>query len=421
MKQYKYILEPYKGPASRYRCPGCNQPRQFTRYVDAETLEPLADAVGICNRSNRCGYHYTPKQCFADNPTTGNWQPKQFRRPNYQAVPMPPVDFLPAEWIVRSCKNYEHNNLYQAFCRWIGTDAANYVFSRYRVGTANHWPGSTAFWQIDREGRARQCKVMLYDTKTGKRVKDGSDKVYFAGKTILNNYAANLQQCFFGEHLLKDAPELPVAIVESEKTALYCSIKFPMLIWLATGGKQGCRWTEKEVCKVLEGRTIVLFPDLKATELWKQKAQTIAEKIKCRIHVSEDLEARATDGEKEQGLDLMDYLLQQNTPPDKQPQKPNSVQFLEPIKIASKFSYIIKKEATGHQKWQVDDLERQAINLNALTPMRLDACTTIFDSEKFIESHIAVIRNYNGTKAGQPYFERLQKFITYNPKQYDTE
>ena len=28
----------------------------------------LSDSVGKCNRLNKCGYHYTPRQYFADNP-----------------------------------------------------------------------------------------------------------------------------------------------------------------------------------------------------------------------------------------------------------------------------------------------------------------------------------------------------------------
>ena len=89
------------------------------------------------------------------------------------------------------------------------------------------------FWQVDILGRVRQAKVISYQSDTLKRNKDLN--VWFAGKTILKNAEANLQQCFFGENQLKDAPlTIPVAIVESEKTAIVCSIKMPQFIWLAT-------------------------------------------------------------------------------------------------------------------------------------------------------------------------------------------
>ena len=28
----------------------------------------ISDNVGICNRIDKCGYHYTPKQYYTDNP-----------------------------------------------------------------------------------------------------------------------------------------------------------------------------------------------------------------------------------------------------------------------------------------------------------------------------------------------------------------
>jgi transcription elongation factor Elf1 len=61
-------LEKYKGTKSRHTCPACNQKNQFTRFVD-DAGNYIADNVGICNRSSKCGYRYTAKQYFADNPT----------------------------------------------------------------------------------------------------------------------------------------------------------------------------------------------------------------------------------------------------------------------------------------------------------------------------------------------------------------
>ena len=45
-----------------------------------------------------------------------------------------------------------------------------------------------------------------------------------------------LSQCLFGEHLLSLCPDLPVALVEAEKTAVICSAVFPEFLWLSTGG-----------------------------------------------------------------------------------------------------------------------------------------------------------------------------------------
>ncbi len=68
MSEHKYILEPYKGMNTRYRCPDCQQrDKTFSLYIDTETGEHIHSRVGRCNRESNCGYHYTPKQYFQDN------------------------------------------------------------------------------------------------------------------------------------------------------------------------------------------------------------------------------------------------------------------------------------------------------------------------------------------------------------------
>ncbi|WP_430815720.1 PG0870-related protein [Carboxylicivirga sp. RSCT41] len=61
-------MEKYNGSNSRYNCPNCGheQSRTFSKYIDVETGNYLHDNVGRCNREDKCGYHYTPKQYFED-------------------------------------------------------------------------------------------------------------------------------------------------------------------------------------------------------------------------------------------------------------------------------------------------------------------------------------------------------------------
>ena len=43
------------------------------RYIDTENNNAyIADNVGKCNRLDKCGYHYTPRQYFEDNPWLSN-------------------------------------------------------------------------------------------------------------------------------------------------------------------------------------------------------------------------------------------------------------------------------------------------------------------------------------------------------------
>ena len=149
---------------------------------------------------------------------------------------------------------------------------------------------------------------MQYDAETGKRIKEPYARVSWV-HTELNLPDFTLGQCFFGEHLLSDRRK-PVAIVESEKTALIASFYIPEYIWLATGGKNGC--FNEEHFNVLQGRNVVLFPDLEATEEWKEKCARMRKK-NIHVEVSDYLERNATEEERIGGYDIADYLIKVQT------------------------------------------------------------------------------------------------------------
>jgi hypothetical protein len=77
---HRFILETYTGPRSRGTCTRCGAAHEFSRYVDTENGNAyLDDRVGKCNRTNNCGYHYTPKQYFADNGFPGDFKKSPFK------------------------------------------------------------------------------------------------------------------------------------------------------------------------------------------------------------------------------------------------------------------------------------------------------------------------------------------------------
>ena len=43
---------------------------------------------------------------------------------------------------------------------------------RYKVGTSKYWDGATVFWQTDNQNKVRTGKIMLYNSETGKRIKE---------------------------------------------------------------------------------------------------------------------------------------------------------------------------------------------------------------------------------------------------------
>jgi hypothetical protein len=306
----KYQLERYAGRRTRHTCPGCGKPYQFTRYIDADTGQHIAPHVGKCNRLEKCGYHYPPRLYFAEHPESrgaaDQWRETDIWQTTYTP---PPVDYLPAELLAASQKQFENNNFCRYLAKLFGWEKTLELAATYKIGTSKHWEYaggySVAFWQIDRAGNIRQCKVMAYDPHTGRRIQDGGSKIAFLGKQIAGK-DANLAQCFFGEHLVTERPDAPVCIVESEKTAIICAGYAPGAVWLATGGKNGCRWADKSVYSALEGRQATLYPDLGAYDVWADKAKLLA--TVCDVAVSDLLERRATAEQRAEGYDLADLL-----------------------------------------------------------------------------------------------------------------
>jgi len=300
MTGHRFILEPYKGMATRHTCPACDHTRTFSRYIDTETGDHLATYVGRCERLDNCGYHFTPKQYFEANPD-------QKREPVMMFKPIPkpikPFSLIPFELFKASLQHHGQNNFIQYLIGLFGEHVTSGIVAKYLIGTSKHWPGATVFWQIDRIGRIRSGKIMLYHRDTGKRVKHPFPYITWVHK-ILNINDYELKQCFFGEHLLTREPLLPVGIVESEKTAIIASGYLPEMIWLAAGNKEGL---SEDKCKVLKGRKVTLFPDLNAFELWTEKSKKLS--AITSVNVSNLLETMATSQEKQNGLDLADYLI----------------------------------------------------------------------------------------------------------------
>lgn len=299
----RYTLQPYKGMNTRHLCPRCqHRAKTFSIYIDTETQEQLDPAVGRCNRESNCGYHYTPKQYFIDTGAARCIYTGTRARTQCSVSAPKPVSFVPVEVFKASLKAFEKNDFAQYLITLFGSVVASELISRYFIGTSKHWPGSTVFWQIDLQGKIRTGKIMLYDPDTGKRIKVPFSHITWVHKA-LKKPAFELQQCLFGAHLLQDQGK-PVALVESEKTAVIASAYLPQFIWLAVGSLTNF---SAERCSILKGRSVFLFPDLNGFEKWNSKAKELS--ALATFTVSDLLEKKATEEERQQGFDLADYLI----------------------------------------------------------------------------------------------------------------
>ena len=311
MSNFRYHLEKYKTKDSRYTCPACQAPHQFTRYIDDETGEYVSDNVGICNRATSCGYHYSPKDYFRDNKllSPGSQQPTPKPMPSRHPKPitnnLQPKTNLPGfishEIFEKSLNDYENNHLIQYLKTIFDNETILNLINIYKIGTSSHFGGGTTiFWQIDTQGNIRTGKLIKYDPNTGKRIK----KPFVATNWIHSIHyqnGFNLNQCLFGEHLLTEDFTTPVALVESEKTAIIAQGKMPDYIWLATGSLNEFKPSKLEI---LKERIVVAFPDLGAYDIWQKKAS----EMDFHVSVSDFLEQNASVEQRKQGLDIADFL-----------------------------------------------------------------------------------------------------------------
>ena len=256
-------------------------------------------------------YHYTPSDYFHDNPMVLDYNKDNFveaDRP--RSYLLPPTSFVDSELMERTLTNYDMNPLYIYLSGVLSKDETSRIFQLYHVGTSKKWGGSTVYWQIDWKGNVRTGKIMLYDSTTGHRVKEPRSYVSWVHTELkLQDY--NLKQCLCGEHLLSEKPTKPVAIVESEKSALIATHYMPEFIWLATGGMHGC--FKSDVVNVLIGRSVMLCPDLGAKEVWQAKMPLLTS-VCSKVVLSDSLEQCATDEQRKYGLDIVDFLLMTDTP-----------------------------------------------------------------------------------------------------------
>ena len=282
--KFKYSLD---RSSKKFPCPQCGK-KTFVQYIETETGYYISDSLGRCDRETNCGFHSAPQKEV--NPSF------EYRAPVEVKTSFHPIELLNNMF----AESPQSDNLTTFLQGMFPLEKLFTVMQSYFLtGTSKPWINSTVFWQIDDQERIRAGKVMLYNRETGKRVKEPFNKI---GWVHQGNKEFNLSQCLFGLHRVNEAPEKPLGIVESEKTAIILSIFKPEYIWLATGAKGNFKL---EFLKAIKKHRISAFPDKGEYVAWSERAAELNNRG-FKISVSNWLEQ--TD--QPIGTDLADmYIL----------------------------------------------------------------------------------------------------------------
>ena len=278
MSKYNWQLQ--KG-SKHTLCPNCRR-KTFKLYVSVKDGKTLAgENYGRCERINSCSYLMYPP--------SDESQYEQWVQPDPQPIETIEPDFIPRGTVESTFKNFEQNIFMQFLRKTFGSDKAIELQSDYNIGTAKG--NGTIFWQQDKEGRFRTGKVMYYG-QDGRRLKNKNS--WYLHKRVNPDF--ELQQVFFGEHLVSD--EKPIALCESEKTAILMSMFKPDMTWLAAGGSQMLNIQRLSRLP----RVDYVYADQGCFNLWERAVKSIFPNAKMDMRV----EKAYMNGIIESGDDILD-------------------------------------------------------------------------------------------------------------------
>ena len=278
MKNYKYKLET---GSKHIICPSCGK-KTFKCYVNADTGERVnPDKYGRCERISSCCYHERPKS--KEKPDI--WKPI----PRKIFIEKP-IEYVSQTLVEATFSDFRSNVFFMYLVKTFGRETAFDLQAKYNIGTAKN--GGTIFWQQDNSGLFRTGKVMYYN-ENGKRNKERHS--WFVHSKIRPDF--NYRQCLFGLHLVDGTK--PVALCESEKTAILMSVYQPEFIWVACGGSEMI----KEPKRLAELKRLdKVFPDNGQFEKWEQQTKTFSRQMDVSV------DKAVANGILPDGSDILDLI-----------------------------------------------------------------------------------------------------------------
>ena len=286
--EYTCELEKYDSSRrNKYRCPNCGKDKVFKRYIDTVTLEYIGDNFGICDRINKCGFH---------NPPSGTIPNTLIRKPIARKTP--PKRYLnKSEYKSFLCQKSDNNRLANFLFMHLGVKNAERVIDLYKIGT--NLTKGTMFPYFDSYNNLVTYKTIYYQFMTGKR--DHSRNSFYDS----NRHKHPIP--LFGIWLINQFPELPIAIVEGEKTAVIMAYYNPNMLWLSTGG---ANMLNVNKIKNIRDRKIYLYPDVGMFEEWHKQMRLIQDKYRgIDIDISSECEILHSQEFLNTGDDIADYYI----------------------------------------------------------------------------------------------------------------
>ena len=180
----------------------------------------------------------------------------------------------------------------------------HHAAARYHLGKTKS--GLPMFWMID-------------DTLDPLDAHIGNDTWLFQllkkREPLLEDWP--IYHCLFGLHLLCQpaASNLPIAIVESEASAVVLSELFPESLWMAYATEPHL---QMDLFQPLEGRTVTIYPRtdpyMSNYLFFDELAASVRRQYpSINISVSPILEDNATDDQKSRCIDLLDFIFKSLT------------------------------------------------------------------------------------------------------------
>ena len=170
---------------------------------------------------------------------------------------------------------------------------------RYYLGKTHS--GKTMFWMID--DMMQPLDAHIGDTWISKLLKKR--------EPLLEYWP--VEHCLFGEHLVSGARDYPVGIVESEASAVILSEIFPESIWLAYVYTANLT---PRLMQPLQGRNVTIYPRTDPTMsnyvFFLDYTMLVRKHYDINLRIDSTLEYNATTEQKEQCIDIVDFILKSN-------------------------------------------------------------------------------------------------------------